>query len=1342
MIVGGDWNCVPDTTLDTRSNSNTPYPNQHAGLLEMELASKGLTDIYRRVNGNERGYTRTGDTIHTRLDRLYAKRYDAEWRWTRAEHDPTLFRGAWDSDHTPVIATLETTPSREPTASEAKIDPTLYHSQSVRVRVREAWVRTYNSYPRDEYSRATAWDQAKLLVCSLLMDETSSRRRTRTNLRAFAAAMLKHHHASAHTAGPSAKFQKVKRKIEAQLKHTKAPSAKQGWWAYISSLNEEVSSKNFYRRFRAKFSNSDISSLHVTPDWNAPDVKSGVVQDVVGIVEQLSNYYTYLFRRKASVNAGPFLELLQKRKLREASRKALDKPITVEDVSKAIRSLGKGKSPGPDLLTAEFYQTFEDILAEPLTEVLTESHTLYRLPTSTQQGVVKILYKKKDPRDIRNYRPLTMLNTDYKILTKILAYRIAGVLDEIVSPQQLGFVPGRVITEASHLVKLVQGYLDESDEEGILVALDWEKAFDSVSWDYLHQSIDALGFGPYIKRWYHILYNPYNPQERIVQANGQRSPVFHLQSGIPQGCPLSPVTFLFISEGLTRVILEDTEYEGITIGNATLKLSQFADDTLLMLRSYSGLKRAWELIAMYADATGMRVNVRKTEGIRCGALTRKPIPNPKGARTDMIQWVKKGEWVRLLGIPFWEEYNESLFWEQLYLKSKAKLACWRHHNLLTQIGRIMLANTMYLSRFRYWLQCMAIPDYINDALVADTQALIWSKTFDFDADEVGTHGKYRRWMKDQAQYGNRVRDLGLSVIDWKAHVLGIRSRWIFRYLDPTRGEYKLVLDQWFARFPEGRGAVLTTMNTNDLTKATTSGVRSGLPRFWKLALRDTRTLCLERMHPGQCLNAQEAQAMPLWHNPLFHITSRLFIQNWREHLDINLVRDTFKCSVSEEYSQEDVTDIIKDTFNVANGRIRASGGKLIAIHKLLTQWKHILDSIPEFIQKGARGTPIPYPQYSAQALSMLKKWVPGWKEGSGIPNSTGAGIANPIPHDTRNRISRKQEVKDRKSKYKAFLAYNTIPTYGTYDPTTETFHVYDLTTQGRITPSSVKHCIRPHRIREVLFWGRGVVGIADATFPHPEGWTVRGSNCDLTSITVKLLTAAFRYNLHTVPSCVAAWEKRLGVNINWCSVGLRYRQRLLTPRDFMTHYKLILHRGLFTRSQSSVRIDDTCRLCNAHKETIRHLANCPKLKPMWDKYCHYCCITSTTPLDRECILLLGVREDGRALPQAPSDFLLIVWKFILINFTLVDLKQQKFIPEEVWKGAVRRYISKANTLTFKIMLKQIRSENGRGEIETRLENELLAPLGSIDSDGTITWADPFNSLIELVESESSGRVIS
>ena len=84
-------------------------------------------------------------------------------------------------------------------------------------------------------------------------------------------------------------------------------------------------------------------------------------------------------------------------------------------------------------------------------------------------------------RDVRNYRPITLLNSDYKILAKVLVARMKPVMDDIVSKQQLGFVPGRVITEATHMLKLVQAMLDETDGEGIIVAADWEKAFDRVS---------------------------------------------------------------------------------------------------------------------------------------------------------------------------------------------------------------------------------------------------------------------------------------------------------------------------------------------------------------------------------------------------------------------------------------------------------------------------------------------------------------------------------------------------------------------------------------------------------------------------------------------------------------------------------------------------------------------------------------------------------------------------------------------------------------------------------------------------------------------------------------------
>ena len=199
---------------------------------------------------------------------------------------------------------------------------------------------------------------------------------------------------------------------------------------------------------------------------------------------------------------------------------------------------------------------------------------------------------------------------------------------------------GRVITESTHLTKLIQAYLDEADEDGLMIALDWEKAFDSISWDYLHKAIDALGFGPDIKRWYHILYNPNSPQERAIQANGLRSPSFELQSGIPQGCPLSPLTFIFISEGLTRSIINSPHYKGIKIGKSEYRLTQFADDTLLYLRGYSGLRHAWKLITKFSKATGMQVNVKKTEGIRCGRLKKKPPPYMPELHTDIIKWVK------------------------------------------------------------------------------------------------------------------------------------------------------------------------------------------------------------------------------------------------------------------------------------------------------------------------------------------------------------------------------------------------------------------------------------------------------------------------------------------------------------------------------------------------------------------------------------------------------------------------------------------------------------------------------------------------------------------------------
>ena len=226
-----------------------------------------------------------------------------------------------------------------------------------------------------------------------------------------------------------------------------------GWSAYVATLGEEVSSKYFYRKFKAKHAKAEVGSLFKVEDWNQPNLGNGEVSSNQQIAEGMAGYYKWLYRRKKLCpnQLAYFSKYLASKKVPPKLAKEIDKEVTEKEVRGIIRKLGKGKACGPDRLPAEFYQDFEHLLAPTLTTLLNDAAD-NGLPASFLQGEIITLYKKGDPRDPRNYRPITILNADYKTFTKLLAHRLNRTLDSIISPQQLGFVPGRIITEASHLV--------------------------------------------------------------------------------------------------------------------------------------------------------------------------------------------------------------------------------------------------------------------------------------------------------------------------------------------------------------------------------------------------------------------------------------------------------------------------------------------------------------------------------------------------------------------------------------------------------------------------------------------------------------------------------------------------------------------------------------------------------------------------------------------------------------------------------------------------------------------------------------------------------------------------
>jgi hypothetical protein len=148
-------------------------------------------------------------------------------------------------------------------------------------------------------------------------------------------------------------------------------------------------------------------------------------------------------------------------------------------------------------------------------------------------------------------------------------------------------------------------------------------------------------------------------------------------------------------------------------------------------------------------------------------------------------------------------------------------------------------------------------------------------------------------------------------------------------------------------------------------------------------------------------------------------------------------------------------------------------------------------------------------------------------------------------------------------------------------------------------------------------------------------------------------------------------------------------------------------------------------LCGCGKENFTHLATCKKITPLWTRFSRLANLTFHDDNDKLCTLLLGVRASGASLPPAHGDLFLILWKFIIINFTLAELERKPFDCDSIWKSVTNRYLSKANTLTFRVGMKTLTAAARGRQLDIRHENSLLHPLGSIDTEGTIVWAEAF-----------------
>ena len=558
--------------------------------------------------------------------------------------------------------------------------------------------------------------------------------------------------------------------------------SKADWESHIARINNgiilrskakwveegEKNTKYFLNLEKRNFNNTCIKTL-----FNKDDIE---VTDMKQILQEQKQFYENLYTSKlkhteidADISKSFFTDNNMP-KLSNMDKDICENDVTIEECSKALQLLPNNKSPGSDGFTTNFYKFFWKNIKDLLFQSFQYSFENKQLSTFQRMGILNLLPKKdKDLRYLANWRPVSLLNTDYKILTKVLAIRLQKVIPSIINSDQVGYIKNRYIGENIRILSDVLLLTDLEDMEAYITQIDFEKAFDSVEWDFLLKALNELNFGENFITWIKTLYTNITA---CAGNNGNYSEYFTLSRSIRQGCPISALLFLLVVEILANKIRNDPAIQGIKINDEIFKLAMMADDITLMNRDIESIANAIKIFNKFEKCSGLKLNLNKTEVIPIGSQKGKNVILP----VDLSKINVKHGPFKALGVWFCLDSQENL---DLNLTDRIKsmntlINIWKSRKLSLK-GKITILRTLILPQVQFLFSMIVIPDIILKKLD--------KMLFDYLWDNKPSKIK-RSTVIAPIEQG------GLAMIDvYEVHAAA-KCGWIRRFYDDSASKWK------------------------------------------------------------------------------------------------------------------------------------------------------------------------------------------------------------------------------------------------------------------------------------------------------------------------------------------------------------------------------------------------------------------------------------------------------------------------------------------------------------------------------------------------------------------------
>ena len=434
------------------------------------------------------------------------------------------------------------------------------------------------------------------------------------------------------------------------------------------------------------------------------DKNGEVHSDNQNLMHVVTDFYTDLY------TPSPVDESVQEKLLGNVDRTLtarqqamLDAPLSAKELQQAVYDLNENKSPGLDGFTAEFYKKFWSLIKDRYTDFINcADQTSFSAFKNT--SVTALLYKEKgDTDDLKNYRPISLINVDLKILTKTLTNRLKTVLPSIIHFTQTA-VDGRRIDNTVHMLRDFVQLANTENLESAFIFLDQEKAFDRVNHAFLYKTMRAFGIGPVFIHWIRLIYS--NATTR-VKVNGFLSKNIPLRRGVRQGCPLSPLLYVLIIEILALQFRKNPDIVGFTVGGEKIVSMHYADDAIITILQNKCFKEVIKDLTAFEQASGAKVNYGKTKGLWAGAWKN---------RTDTpldITWTNEN--VETLGVYFGNANPAGESFAKLLPKVVRSMNYWKQFRLC-KLAKARVIEIFHASKVWYAARFYPIPPPVTKAL--------------------------------------------------------------------------------------------------------------------------------------------------------------------------------------------------------------------------------------------------------------------------------------------------------------------------------------------------------------------------------------------------------------------------------------------------------------------------------------------------------------------------------------------------------------------------------------------------------------------------------------------------